>query len=453
MIRTEVIILAGGKGVRMNSGKPKSLQNIGGRPMLQHLLSRVQSIGPDRIHVVYGSSGTQILEEFEHQDVNWVLQAESLGTGHAVQQAIPNVDHESVVCVLYGDNPFVSSDTILSLIKLAANDQLALLTAELDNPAGYGRIKRNANGKLERIVEDKDASEGEARIREINAGPLAAPASLLAGWIDRLDNNNQQKEYYLTDIVDFAVSDGVGVSTASPSDINEISGVNSRIEQAQLERMFQMKNAKELMQSGVEISDPARFDLRGECVAGRDCRIDINVILDGKVELGNNVNIEANAVVKDTILGDDVTVLPNCVIEGAQIESGCTIGPFARIRPGTVIGKECRIGNFVEVKNSNIGSGSKVNHLAYVGDADVGEDVNIGAGVITCNYDGKRKHRTVIGDNVFIGSNAALVAPLEIEARAVVGAGSTITKNVKSGQLAVERSPTKIISRRTSRKN
>ena len=416
--------------------------------MLQYILSGAKSINPDRIHVVYGRNGEQILERFAQENVNWCLQSESLGTGHATQQAISHVDKNAIVCVLYGDNPFVSAETISKLVELASTGQLALLTAELEDPTGYGRIKRDSDGTLERIIEDRDASESEHNIREINAGPLAVPALLLTGWLAKLKNDNKQQEYYLTDIVDFAVADGITVTTTQPSQENEIAGVNSRIEQARLERKMQMKNAESLLSHGVEIVDPARFDLRGKCESGKDCRIDINVILEGVVRLGDNVTIEANNVIKNTVLGAGVTILPNCAIDGAQIESGCTIGPFARIRPGTVVGRNCRVGNYVEIKNSTLGEGTKVNHLAYVGDSDVGQNVNIGAGTITCNYDGKRKHRTVIGNNAFIGSNASLVAPLEIGAGAVIGAGSTITKDVDSDYLAVERSKAKMIDRR-----
>lgn len=431
----------------MNSDKPKSLQEVGGLPMLQYILSGAKSINPDRIHVVYGDSGTQLLERFSHEDVNWCLQSEPLGTGHAAQQAIAHVDRNAIVCVLYGDNPFVSAETISKLVKHASADQLAILTAELDDPTGYGRIKRDVDGRLERIIEDKDASDSERDIKEINAGPLAVSALRLSRWLARLKNDNKQQEFYLTDIVDFAVSDGISVATTQPSQVSEIAGVNSRIEQAQLERIMQKKNADSLLNRGVEIVDPARFDLRGNCESGKDCRIDINVVLEGEVLLGDNVSIEANNIIKNTVLGAGVTILPNCVIDGAQIESGCTIGPFARIRPGAVIGKNCRIGNYVEIKNSTLGEGTKVNHLAYVGDSQVGQNVNIGAGTITCNYDGKRKHKTVIGDNAFIGSNVSLVAPLEIGAGAVIGAGSTITKDVSSDHLAVERSKAKVIHR------
>ncbi len=418
--------------------------------MLAHLLDSVNSMRPKRVHVVYGSNGAEILDRFAHENVNWVLQSAPLGTGHAVLQAIPHVDAGSTVCVLYGDNPFVSDKTISQLVELASAGKLALLTAELEDPTGYGRIKRTTDGKLERIVEHKDATDKERQIREVNAGPIAAPASLLEDWLGRLGNDNQQQEYYLTEIVDFAVSDGIEVATCQPSKQNEISGVNSRIEQAQLEREYQMKNAEDLMRSGVEIVDPARFDLRGKCEAGRDCRIDVNAIIEGHVRLGDNVRIEANNSIKESDLGANVTIRENCVIDGARIESGATIGPYARVRPGTVIGKNCQVGNFVEIKNSNLGEGTKVNHLAYVGDADVGRNVNIGAGTITCNYDGKRKHRTIIGDNAFIGSNVSLVAPVQIGDNAVIGAGSTITKNVGPAQLAVERAKVKTIQRKRS---
>ena len=431
--------------MRMHSDKPKSLQQIGGKPMLHYIVDCARNVGFDRIHVVYGTNGQDIPKMFAQEDINWVLQAEALGTGHAALQAIPHVMSSSVVCILYGDNPFIDPKTISRLTELAKGNSLALLTTELKDPTGYGRIRRNDDGKLQKIVEHKDADENERKITEVNVGPLAAPARLLKEWLTRLDNRNNQREFYLPDIVDFAVSDGIKVSTGETLHRSESSGVNNRFDQAQLERIIQLNRAKDLMHSGVQIADPARFDLRGECRAGKDCQIDVNVVLEGNVNLENNVVIEANNVIRNSNLGDGVTILPNCVIEGAKIEEGCTIGPYARIRPGTKIGRNCKVGNFVEIKNSEIGEGSKVNHLAYIGDSEIGKNVNFGAGSITCNYDGQNKHRTRVGDDVFIGSNVSLVAPLEIGSKAVIGAGSTITKDVEPGQAAVERSNTRVV--------
>ena len=438
----------------MRSDEPKSLQQISGRPMLAYVIAAAQNAHADRIHVVIGSDGEKVRKEFAHLAVNWVLQPEPNGTGHAVAQAIPYAAEHSIICVLYGDNPFVRSDTVWNLIDVAENSGLCILTSIVSDPAGYGRIVRNELGELQQVVEEKDASDEQLQIAEVNVGPIAAKRNLLAGWLDRLDNDNIQKEYYLPGVLDFAIKDGFEVPTISSTSRTEIIGVNTRAEQADLERLAQLKNAEDLMKAGVRILDPARFDLRGECAAGKDCSIDVNVVLEGVNTLADRVRIEANNVIRNSNLGKDVIIKPNCVIEDAEIEAGCEIGPFARIRPGTRIGKNCRVGNFVEIKNSNLGEATKVSHLAYVGDSDIGKHVNVGAGAITCNYDGKQKHRTKIGDYVFIGSNAALIAPIEIGDHSVVAAGSTISKNIRSNRLAVERSATKILkARQRGRKN
>ncbi len=430
----------------MRSDQPKSLQTIGAKPMLQLILDCVKRTGAAKTHIVIGGAGGDaVRERFSDSSINWVVQAQPQGTGHAAMQAIRHTCTESIVCVLYGDCPLIAPETVARLIQLAASGALALLTATLQDPSGYGRIKRDAAGRVTRIVEHKDASDSEQKITEINAGPMAAPAKLLHGWLAKLDNNNVQKEYYLTGVIDFALADGIDIKTYNTPDTREASGVNTRIEQAQLERAWQLKSAAELMRQGVRIIDPERFEVRGECAAGKDCEIDVGVILEGKVQLHDRVRIGANNQIQDSEIGSNVTILPNCVIEGATIHAGATIGPFARIRAGSVIGENCKVGNFVEIKNSSFGAHSKVNHLAYIGDADVGGYVNIGAGTITCNFDGKSKHRTTIGNQVFVGSNVTLVAPLTVADGAVIAAGSTITKTIAENQLAIERAKLRTI--------
>ncbi len=424
----------------MRSDLPKSLQTIGAKPMLQIILDCVRRAGAAKIHVVIGGhDGDAVRAHFSDSSINWVVQPQPLGTGHAVLQAIQHIRTESVICVLYGDSPLISPDTIARLVQLAASGALALLTATLPDPSGYGRIKRDSAGQVSGIIEHKDADESERKITEINAGPIAVPAKLLHDWLAKLDNGNVQKEYYLTSVVDFALADGIDIKTYPAPDTCEASGVNNRSEQAQLERAWQLKNAAALMRQGVRIIDPERFDVRGECAAGKDCEIDVGVILEGKVQLHDRVRIGANNQIQDSEIGSDVTILPNCVIESATIHAGATIGPFARIRAGSVIGENCKVGNFVEIKNSSLGKHSKASHLAYIGDADVGANVNIGAGTITCNFDGKSKHRTTIGNQVFVGANVTLVAPLTVADGAVIAAGSTITKTIAENQLAVER--------------
>ena len=437
----------------MHSNRPKSLQELGGQPMIRYIVNCVNNTGVDKIHIVYGENGHQIQESIPDNHINWVLQSAPLGTGHAVQQAIPHIDVESTVCVLYGDTPLIQADTVNRLIELANTHSLSVLTVNLDNPTGYGRIKRDEDGVLQQIVEEKDTAPEERQIREVNAGPLAVKAKSLARWLKLLDNNNIQSEYYLTDIIKHAVAEGVVVASCQASDLLETVGVNSRMDQARLERALQMRKAEQLMKEGVHVVDPARFDLRGNCTAGKDCRIDANVLLEGDVTLDDSVSIASNCVIRDSKLGPGVEIKPFSSVEGAEIGEGCTVGPFARIRPGTVIGKNSRIGNYVEIKASIIGEDTKISHLAYIGDAQIGNHVNIGAGVITCNFDGKRKHPTYIGDHSFIGSNSALIAPLEVQEYAFIGAGSTISSNVNSGELVVERGEVRRIKNRHAPKN
>ena len=443
MATTEVIILAGGRGVRMRSNVPKALQEIAGRPMLSHLLNCVRDSGIDRTHIVHANAAEQLKQQIKDTDIVWTLQSEPLGTAHAVQQALPKVDPESIVIVLYADNPMVRPDTVSKLIKVAQHDKLALLTINLDNPDGFGRIIRNDDGKIINIIEHKDASPDQLKVKEVNVGPIAVSAKLLTEWIEKIDNNNSQGEYYLTDIVGIALNEGISVESCSTTSEIETTGVNSRLDQARLERMYQFETAQDLMAEGVRVIDPNRFDLRGSCSAGKDCVIDINVILEGRVELADSVRIGPQCVIRNSIIQSNVIIEANCVIDEAVIKAGATIGPFARIRPGSVIGENCKVGNFVEVNRSELGKNSKASHLTYIGDSEIGEDVNIGAGVVTCNYDGKSKHKTIIGDRAFIGSNSSLVAPLEVGKDSIIGAGSTITKSVKDGYLAVERAPTR----------
>ncbi len=419
--------------------------------MIRHIVNRIANANFDRIHIVHGANGDQIRQQFPEDDINWVIQPSPLGTGHAVQLVMPHIATAATVCILYGDIPLIQAGTVTRLIELAETSTLAILTTRLDDPTGYGRIKRSQQGTLQQIIEEKDATPEDRGIQEVNAGPVAVQAESLARWLKMLDNHNTQKEYYLTDIVSHAVAEGVDVATYQVADSLETVGVNNRIDQARLERRLQLNQAQELMQNGVYIVDPARFDLRGTCTAGKDCSIDVNVILEGNVTLADGVQIASNCVIRDSHLGADVEVRPNSIVEGAEIGAGCTIGPFARIRATTTIGEHSRIGNYVEVKASNIGENTKISHLAYIGDAQIGNYVNIGAGVITCNFDGEKKNTTVIGDHAFIGSNSALIAPIEIQDHAFVGAGSTVSRTVNSGELVVERSELRTMKNRRSR--
>lgn len=427
----------------MKSALPKVLHQIAHKPLLGHVLDVAQQLGAGSTHVVYGHGGDQVKNALAHYNVIWVLQDKQLGTGHAVDQAAPGVADNQTVLILYGDVPLIQKETLVDLINAAANSALGLLTAKLDDPTGYGRIVRNAQGDVIKIVEQKDASEEEKKITEINTGMLALNSTQLKSWLKKLENKNAQGEYYLTDIIGMAANEGVSINTVHPSSLKEIEGVNNKNQLAQLEREYQMDQAKKLMEQGVTFRDPARFDLRGELEVGRDVTIDVNVIIEGNVKIGDNVTIASNNVIKNSTIGNHVTIEPNCVIESSVIGDECVIGPFARVRPDTHLAKGAKIGNFVEIKKSNIGEGSKVNHLSYIGDTIMGKNVNIGAGTITCNYDGANKHQTVIGDNAFIGSDTQLVAPVEVGADATIGAGSTITHDVPKGELTLSRSPQK----------
>jgi bifunctional UDP-N-acetylglucosamine pyrophosphorylase/glucosamine-1-phosphate N-acetyltransferase len=417
-----VVILAAGQGKRMHSDLPKVLHPLAGKPLLAHVIDTARQLGAARICVVYGHGGERVRAALDAPDLVWAKQEPQLGTGHAVLQALPHLTVSSApTLVLYGDVPLTRVATLRALLDATGDGALGLLTAHLDNPHGYGRIVR-VNGKVSRIVEEKDADDAERAIGEINTGILVAPTDALARWLPTLGNRNAQGEYYLTDIVAIAVGEGLPVVTAHPEAGWETEGVNSKVQLAQLERIHQRNLATRLLEQGVTLADPDRIDVRGELVCGRDVSIDVNCVFEGRV-----------------VLGDGVQVRANCVLEDAVVGAGSIVGPFARLRPGTELGREVHIGNFVEVKNSQIADASKANHLAYVGDATIGSRVNVGAGTITCNYDGANKHRTVIGDGAFIGSNSSLVAPVTIGAGATIGAGSVITKDAPAGELTVAR--------------
>lgn len=440
--KLSIVILAAGQGTRMRSALPKVLHPLGGRPLLAHVFATARALQPRRIVAVYGHGGRQVPAAFPDEgDVTWVEQAEQLGTGHAVDRALPGIPDSETVLVLYGDVPLITADTLGGLLARAEDGGLALLTAKLEDPAGYGRIVRDERGSVVRIVEEKDATALERHISEVNTGILAAPAGRLRAWLQRLDTDNAQGEYYLTDIIAMAVADGVTVRTAHPQhEVSETLGVNDKRQLATLERMHQRRQAEALMAQGVTVMDPQRLDVRGTVQVGRDVCLDVGVVLEGKVELGDGVHVGANCVLRDVALGAGSRILPMSVLEAMECGSNCRIGPFARIRPGTRLAAEAHVGNFVEIKNSQVGEASKINHLSYVGDSEVGRRVNIGAGTITCNYDGANKHRTVIGDDAFIGSDTQLVAPVTVGAGATIGAGSTITKDAPSGELTLSRS-------------
>lgn len=433
-----IIILAAGQGTRMHSALPKVLHPVADKPLLAHVIATAQQLAPHDIFIVYGHGGEQVRACLNSVDVVWINQAQQLGTGHAVAQALPKVRDDAQVLVLYGDVPLIQTATLCRLVA-ASTTGLGILTAELPDPTGYGRIVRDAAGRVVRIVEEKDASVSERALREINTGFLAAPAGRLKKWVAALDNSNAQGEFYLTDVVASAVRDGVPITTVMPEDSAEILGVNNRAQLAAVERIYQRRMAHQLMLSGVTLRDPARCEVRGTITAGRDCVIDINSILEGAVTLGERVTIGAHCHLRDVTLGDDVVVLDYTLIEEAQIGAGARIGPYARIRPDTTLAAGAHIGNFVEIKKTSVGAGSKINHLSYIGDATVGARVNIGAGTITCNYDGINKHHTLIEDDAFIGSDTQLVAPVTIGTHATIGAGSTITKNAPADALTLSR--------------
>jgi bifunctional UDP-N-acetylglucosamine pyrophosphorylase/glucosamine-1-phosphate N-acetyltransferase len=435
----DVVVLAAGKGTRMYSPLPKVLHALAGRPLVEHVIGTAQALSPEAIHVVYGYGGEAVPQALGHLSVRFVLQEEQRGTGHAVQQALPHLQPKSVTLVLYGDVPLIQPPTLAPLIGAARNGALALLTMELDDPTGYGRIVRDIHHRVTGIVEHKDATSTQRAIREVNTGILALPTPHLARWLGRLNNDNQQGEYYLTDIVGMAAAEGVKIETTQPRETWEVMGVNTKAQLAELERITQHNRAQQLMERGVTLMDPARFDLRGNLTVGQDVVIDINVVIEGDVVLGDRVRIGPNNVIRNSRIAADVVIQPNCVVEDAEIGAGSRIGPFARIRPGTVLAQDAHIGNFVEIKNSMIGTGSKVNHLSYVGDTTMGTGVNIGAGTITANYDGANKHKTVIEDKASTGSNSVLVAPVKIGTGATIGAGSVINKDAPAGELTVAR--------------
>lgn len=434
----EVIILAAGKGTRMKSDLPKVLHRVAGIPMLEHVVKTAQLLDPNKIHVVVGHGSELVEKALSDYPINWVLQKEQKGTGHAVLQVVPQLNAESVVLVMYGDVPLIERQTLQDLID-KAQDAPALLTALLENSHGYGRILRDEAGVLLAVVEEKDANETQRTIREVNTGVLAAPASNLGEYLPLVKNENSQGEYYLPDILSLAATAGKTILSALATSELEILGVNDRVQLNQVEREYQRKSAERLMRAGTSIVDSNRIDVRGSLECGEDVSIDINAVFEGKVVLGSGVTIGANCVLIDTVVGDGVTIHPMSHLQEAVVGDNCSVGPFARLRLGTVLSNNARIGNFVETKKANIGVGSKVNHLSYIGDCVMGAGVNVGAGTITCNYDGANKHVTELGDGVFVGSNSTLVAPLKIAENGFTAAGSTITKEVGKDELAVTR--------------
>ena len=434
------VILAAGKGTRMYSDLPKVLHCVAGKPMVKHVIDTATALGAENVHLIYGHGGELMRERLTNEKVNWVFQNEQLGTAHAVQQAAPFFKDDENIVVLYGDAPLISVETLEKLIAAKPENGIALLTVNLDNPTGYGRILRE-NGNVVAIVEQKDANAEQLKIQEVNTGVMVSDGANFKKWLARVDNHNAQGEYYLTDLIALANQDGCQVMAVQAVDAIEVEGANNRLQLAALERYYQHKQAQHLLLAGVTLLDPARFDLRGTLEHGKDVEIDTNVILEGNVRLGNRVKIGAGCVLKNVTLGDDVEVKPYSVLEDAVIGEKAAIGPFSRLRPGTELAAQTHVGNFVEIKKSIVGKGSKVNHLTYIGDTEIGADCNIGAGVITCNYDGANKFKTLIGDNVFVGSDTQLVAPVIVEDGATIGAGSTITQNIAKDELVITRVP------------
>jgi len=441
-----IIILAAGKGTRMKSAITKVMHQLAGRALLEHVIDTATALTPDSMAVVCGNGAEQLMPLLDSHSIPSALQSEQLGTGHAVMQAVSVFENSDQVLVLYGDVPLTQLETLEALINSGDQSSLRVLTTNLADPTGYGRIVRNDNGEVICITEQKDADGKTLAIHEVNSGIMVLPSKWLTSSLDKLSNNNAQGEYYLTDMVALAVEDGLTINTVCCDDNAEVAGVNTRQQLSELERHFQILQANDLMENGVTLADPSRLDIRGNLQTGTDVSIDINVIFEGDVTLGDNVEIGANCIVKDSEIGQGSIILPNSMIDSSKIGAEVNIGPFARLRPGTILSDSAKIGNFVETKNANIGEGSKVNHLSYIGDTDMGKGVNIGAGTITCNYDGANKHRTTIGDNAFIGSDSQLVAPVTVEAGATVGAGTTLRKDAPEESLTLTKSMQKTVS-------
>ncbi len=438
-LEISIIILAAGAGTRMNSNRPKVLQPLAGRPLLQHVIDYSRHVGASDICVVYGHGGDEVQAEMAAESLRWALQEEQLGTGHAVQQAMPETPDEHRVLILFGDVPLLRPETLAKLLDSSGPDEVGVLTVDMDNPFGYGRIIRK-DGEVVRNVEERDATDEEKAITEINTGVMCAPAGKLKGWLERLSSDNSQGEYYLTDIVGLAVEDGTVVHGVKADSQVEIMGINDRKQLAEAERALQRRLVDQLMAQGVSFADPDRVDIRGDLTCGKDVFIDANAIFEGTVTLGDNATIESNNLIRDSEIGAGTVIHSNCHIESATTGNHCEIGPFSRLRPGAELANQVKIGNFVEVKKSRIADGSKVNHLSYIGDTLIGTGVNVGAGTITCNYDGANKHQTVIGDGAFIGSGVQLIAPVKIGERADIGAGSTISKEAPADALTLARS-------------
>lgn len=433
-----VVILAAGKGTRMYSDLPKVLHPLAGKPMVQHVIDTALKLGAQNVHLVYGHGGDLLKEKLSDQPLNWVLQAEQLGTGHAMQQAAPHFSDDEDILMLYGDVPLISGETLQRLLAAKPQGGIGLLTVKLVDPTGYGRIVRE-NDNVVGIVEHKDATAEQHKINEINTGILVASGRDLKRWLGKLDNNNAQGEYYITDIIALAHQEGNKIEAVHPDRLSEVEGVNNRLQLSALEREYQSEQAQKLLLAGVMLLDPSRFDLRGELIHGRDISIDTNVIIEGTVKLGDRVRIATGCVLKDCVIGDDCEISPYTVIENATLAAECTVGPFARLRPGADLAEKAHVGNFVEMKKARLGKGSKAGHLSYLGDAEIGDNVNIGAGTITCNYDGANKFKTIIGDDVFVGSDTQLVAPVTIGNGVTIAAGTTVTKDVAEKELVLSR--------------
>lgn len=441
-----VVVLAAGKGTRMRSALPKVLHPIAHKPMVQHVIDTARELAPEQVHVIYGHGGDVLKEKLAGQTLNFVEQAEQLGTGHAVQQVVPYVHDNQTVLILYGDVPLTQKSTLEALLKAAEQTELGLLTVTLPDPTGYGRIVRDNAGLVTGIVEQKDANAEQLKITEVNTGMMAVKGAALKRWLGNLSNKNAQGEYYLTDIVAMAAQEGVYITTAQPQAVSEVEGANNRVQLAGLERAYQARQAEKLMLDGATLIDPARVDVRGEVIIANDVVVDVNVIFEGRVELGEGVVIESNCILRSCKIGAGSRIKANTLIEDAILAENCAVGPFARLRPGADLAAGVQVGNFVEIKKTRMGEGSKASHLSYLGDAQIGAGVNVGAGTITCNYDGVNKFVTEIDDGAFIGSNSSLVAPVRIGKNATVGAGSTVTKNVDDEELAVARGKQRNIS-------